>query len=80
LELQEMSFIKGQGQQITSKPLINISKNCINFGGKFSRIRTGILLVLSVYYTNLAFLDIVVGTSFINNNIMVCLLSLTVSV
>lgn len=39
-----------------------------------------ILLVLSVYYTNLAFLDIVVGTSFINNNIMVCLLSLTFSI
>jgi len=41
LELQEMGFIKVQGKQITPKPLINISKNCINFGGKFSRIRTG---------------------------------------
>jgi hypothetical protein len=35
-----MDFIEVQGQQITPKPLINISKNCINFGGKFSRIRT----------------------------------------
>jgi hypothetical protein len=36
-----MGFIKVQGQQITLKPLINIGKHCINFGGKFSRVMTG---------------------------------------
>lgn len=58
---------------ISAKTVLTLVENSAELG-------LVILLVLSVYNTNLAFLDVVVGTSFINNNILVCLLSLTVPV
>ena len=59
---------------ISAKTVLTLVENSAELGLVI------ILLVVSVYNTNLAFLDVVVGMSFVNNNILVCLLSLTVSV
>lgn len=81
LELQEMGFMKVQGQQIIPKPIIISAKTVLTLVENSTELGLVVIwLVLSVYNTNLAFLDVVVGMSFINNNILVCLLSVTVSV
>jgi len=41
LKLQETGYIEVRGEQITPKPFINMSKNCIILSGKFNRTRTG---------------------------------------
>ena len=67
-KLQEIGFIKVQGQQVTPKQCINISQDSIYFSK--NSMEVGLLIIIpgpSAHNTHLAFLDVIMGKSFTNN-------------